>query len=840
METANQDYGYAVYGPDIRLRHAVMKIPSRLARNPDIRKIFIDIGFSELQKLNARRAEAISAGILVQQPDDFVPASIRVGDDTVRVKLRLKGDWVDHLTTDKWSFRIHTKGKAQLYGMPRFSIQHPATRGYQGEIIYHETLRQFGVLTPRYFFVDVVINGNDIGIMALEEHLSKELMERNGRKEGVIVRFDESLNWEEVLGRGGPENTDTIVFDNYLNAPLDAFQSSKVSKSENLSREFAIATGLLRGFIDGSLMASDVFDVEQLGSYLGVSEFWGAYHEVRWHNLRFYLNPLTMRLEPIAFDASLQQRNMNATITSEPIVDRMLDDPRVNAVFKSTLENLVKEVESGQLIEHLRQTEKKHLDVLQKEFVLLEPFDYEELYQRAKNITYMSSVDPKPEIYPVYVNAYLVQNEKKQYLELSNALPYPVEVQSIKWVDKSGSPTHFETEPPFDYPISLDATDLHTLPVAVLLDYRPLASRSKHHLEVKANIQGYNFSRTTTAQNSFPALDKNPMPSSSIRELLDRHPYMFLSDESITINVRPGEWQVDGNIVIPDGYGLIIPAGTTLQFERGASLVIYGVARFQGTAAAPIVLEGKSTKIDGKGEWQGLAIYNAPERSLWSYVTVRNTTGISWPLWKLTGGVTFYKSDVTINDSNFEDSRGEDALNIVHSNFTLENVSIINTASDAFDADFSTGSVLGGLYQDIGLAGGGDAIDVSGSKIMVENTRFVNINDKAVSVGERSEFIASGLDINGTGTGAASKDASNLELKSSKILNARVAGLMAYIKKTEYGPGRITASSINFGGGFEKARVQKGSYISVDGSEVQTVDIDVNEMYKTVMKKGLN
>ena len=54
--------------------------------------------------------------------------------------------------------------------MRRFSIQHPATRGYQGEVIFQETLRRLGVLTPRYFFVDVIINGDDIGIMALEEH----------------------------------------------------------------------------------------------------------------------------------------------------------------------------------------------------------------------------------------------------------------------------------------------------------------------------------------------------------------------------------------------------------------------------------------------------------------------------------------------------------------------------------------------------------------------------------------------------------------------------------------------------------------------------------------------
>ena len=246
------------------------------------------------------------------------------------------------------------------------------------------------------------------------------------------------------------------------------------------------------------------------------------------------------------------------------------------------------------------------------------------------------------------------------------------------------------------------------------------------------------------------------------------------------------------------------------------------------------MLEG----INGS-DWHGIVVLNAADTSILSHVLIRETKGMDSPGWSLTGGVTFYNSDVIVKDSIFEDSRGEDALNIVHSNFTLENVTIRKTASDAFDADFSTGSVLGGLYQDIGLAGGGDAIDISGSNITVENTRFVNIDDKSLSVGEQSPMQAPGVDINGTGTGAASKDGSNLVLKSSGIHNVHVAGLMAYIKKPEFGPGRITASTIDFGDGFEKVRAQKGSAIIIDNNIVETVDIDVKDMYKTVMKKGL-
>src|SRR5262245_54949880 len=140
---------------------------------PPVERIYVDIAFKRMQKLREKRDEAFRIGVLMNSDDDFVPASIRHGDRSIPVKLRLKGDWTDHLEGDKWSLRIHTRKDDQLFGMRRFSIQNPATRGFQGEPILLAHLRREGVVVPRYLFVDVTVNGSDIGLMALEEHFSK-------------------------------------------------------------------------------------------------------------------------------------------------------------------------------------------------------------------------------------------------------------------------------------------------------------------------------------------------------------------------------------------------------------------------------------------------------------------------------------------------------------------------------------------------------------------------------------------------------------------------------------------------------------------------------------------
>src|SRR3989344_4999686 len=77
--------------------------------NPE--EIFINIDFEDYQKIVEKRNEALELGTLITTSNDSVPASIRYNDKEVKVKLRLKGDWIDHISGDKWSFRIQVRGE---------------------------------------------------------------------------------------------------------------------------------------------------------------------------------------------------------------------------------------------------------------------------------------------------------------------------------------------------------------------------------------------------------------------------------------------------------------------------------------------------------------------------------------------------------------------------------------------------------------------------------------------------------------------------------------------------------------------------------------------------------
>ena len=134
--------------------------------------------------------------------------------------------------------------------------------------------------------------------------------------------------------------------------------------------------------------------------------------------------------------------------------------------------------------------------------------------------------------------------------------------------------------------------------------------------------------------------------------------------------------------------------------------------------------------------WKGIYVIGNKKKSILKNVEIRNTTFLQDGLLQLTGGLNFYNSEILVENTLINNSNAEDALNIINSNFKLENIKISNTNSDCFDSDFSNGMISNSNFNNCG----GDAIDFSGGKVDVYNSRFEKIYDKAVSAGESTNL----------------------------------------------------------------------------------------------------
>ena len=93
-------------------------------------ELYIDIKFKHIERLRKQRLTAMENGRLIQSEDSYVPASIRVGRKLVDVDIRLKGDHLDHLDSDRWSLRVKVNRGDHILGYRRFSLQHPKTRNF--------------------------------------------------------------------------------------------------------------------------------------------------------------------------------------------------------------------------------------------------------------------------------------------------------------------------------------------------------------------------------------------------------------------------------------------------------------------------------------------------------------------------------------------------------------------------------------------------------------------------------------------------------------------------------------------------------------------------------------
>jgi hypothetical protein len=209
-------------------------------------------------------------------------------------------------------------------------------------------------------------------------------------------------------------------------------------------------------------------------------------------------------------------------------------------------------------------------------------------------------------------------------------------------------------------------------------------------------------------------------------------------------------------------------------------------------------------------------------------VIVKGTRGIERGGWILTGGITFYESPIYLSRCRILETRAEDGINVVRTLLEFSDCEFGGSVSDAFDGDFAQGVIARCSFHDVG----GDAIDVSGSRLSVSDVALRNVGDKGISAGEASQVDVKGLVATSVGIAVASKDLSHVVLESATIEHAFIVGLAAYEKKQEYGPASIEARGIEFSDVLQKTLVQAGSWINLGNERIEGSETDTKALYE--------
>jgi len=786
--------------------------------------IHIDMKHVDLQKIEYTRQKALQN----DKDFEFVPAVIHHDNKKYKVKMRLKGDREIHFDDlDTASYRVKIKGDNTLFGMKTFSMHKPRARNHTYEWIYLRLMDYAGIMSPQYRFVNVNFNGKDLGLYALEEHYDKYLIERHRKREAPIIRLK-----EDAAGAG------------WINAAIEPYLDKKWNAPKNrpITKK---ATNLLEGYRSGDLTVSQVFDVEKLAMFFALTDLTGMHHGSVPKSLRFYYNPMTSRLEPIPFDGhfgtiSRPMLSSEMSITPGTWIYRiwpewfagLFNNPdRIDPVFIRAYVAALGKVSSTEYLDKFFEDIADELDQailstysempLKDNISSFGPapyiFDTDVFYQRSQYIKRRLSLSR--------INAYLTeQTDKQLILDISNSYrQLPVEIVSIKCGKTVLMP---ETESIYLISVNRRAEfETHRIHFPIKAEQAAAIKASEcdriyFRTPGTDNLESAEINPWTRYDHKFVSADiGRAEPNYAEFDFID------IDAKNKELHISPGKHSIKRNLILPSGFAVIAGPGTTLNLLDGALIYSHSPLQFTGTEDGPIEI----TSPDHSG--QGIAVISASGRSHLEQVKFTHLRNPNQLGWTIPGAVTFYESPVDIISVSVTNNQSEDAINIVRSPFKIRQLTVADTYSDGIDVDFSEGSI----HQSRFFNTGNDGLDFSGSTIALQDIEVLSAGDKGVSVGEASRVDARNITVRQSIVGVASKDNSVVKINHLDIKDTALA-LVAFQKKSEYGPGSIAIEQFNHDGRGKRSLIERGSMLMIDEQAFSGKEKDVEKQLSALTK----
>jgi hypothetical protein len=797
----------------IKLAASVPAIIKYKFFGPKIERLDLDVKHLEWQEILSSKDANLNSGTLTDP--NYVKAEIRFQDQVYKAKIKLKGYGLGHrLGSKRFSLMVSLSGGKTLLGFSKFSLQQPLARYFPFDYIFQRVVSDSNNLGPAKDYANIYVNGENWGIMNLEESLTKEFLEKKESKQSIVVRypnmFDENIWQYNKLTEYNSYPWYRLLESNFY---IHLYDDKKYLEDPRFRKYFSYIQE--QSVFD----RSEILDTKKMAEVFLLASIWGNWHTLLNYNLRFYFNPYTLKLDPIVTDQTwpvdIQDNAVEALNRYKlPLIfELLLQQEEFQQELRSNFDHIAErfnEIDKYSAeSEALFPVDKTHdLDFLKSNIIYLSKnldlfFNVQNFASRSilssQENKVFSVPPPNQEQAKNFIDHVYPRHFSDGYLEVYNLLPDDTKILKVF---SNGE------EIPFT-PISLKGYLSDPLPVRINLNLNGIRDNKISLLtEYQSNLRTTDIKSSIISEGTFNPLTADNYLCQSICTIKNGE-YFFNS----------GTWSIEEPIIL-DG-NVNIPPGTTLNFEENAYMIIKGSLTAVGTQDLPIKLSSINQS------WKGLYVINAFKRSLLENVQIENLNALTDGLLNLTGGVNFYNSDLTFKNSIIANIFAEDALNVVKSEFILENITITHAASDAVDSDFSEGLIVSSAFENIS----GDALDFSGSRVTISQVETNNIGDKSISAGEQSNLFIEESRLRNTAIGITSKDGSKVTVKDSTIESYDLFGVMSYVKKDFYlQKPSIELMNCIVDDGARYLR-QTGSSMTVDGKNIAESQFDVDLLY---------
>ena len=763
--------GQEVYFDDLNIR-----VKSRAGQTSISRyegsTLGIQITEPNLKKLRAKRDEAIEKGLLFASREDLVPAKVKIDDVEYNARVRLKGDLLDHLQGKFWSYRIILRKGAQWNGMSQFSIHNSKARSHVTEWLMHEIFRREGIITPPYDFVRVNSNGDDLGVYAYEQHFENELLLNNGRQVGPILRHNEEAYWANV-------QKELEDFSWVRSTEIESMNQPK-SAASNASELHLTGRSMLTDFVKGKRNADEVFDIELMAKYYALLNLSHANHAQLITNIRFYLNPFSGLLEPIAFDCFGS------------------DLPKVNKEWKALGEGMNRDGEYAELYEsgNIYAVELFKNDLFYEKFLeysylyngpsyidtLIAEYDEEinarksfiradrkysnynfswETFSKKGRYTH-DKLLPKPflSLKPFYTN----ENENEVLLQSFHYFP----LQIIGF----GNDT---MEYKLNEPLILEAFNNNLPPDECAIELEQSVRYVYYQTLGIDSLFKEKISRQTFKRGDFDIVTYD---AAKLRQ------FDFLDISEDKVSFKPGDYEVDGLIAIPDSYTVQIPSGTTIRFKGSGGIISKSPIVAQGSKAQPINFLGE------KNGMNGISIVGASTKSIFQHCNFSQLKAITQANVSTEGALVIYASEAELKSCTFQNITGRDALKLVNSKAIIEASEFKNCQGDGIDLNQSRMEMYSTQMDKIGQ----DGIEIDGGSLLANNITISNCLRFGLRAGSRSDATIYAFAVNQSENGVIASEGATVKLIGPSF-NILQNGFV--VESSEYLTSSIRASNHN-------------------------------------------
>ncbi|MCT4580637.1 MAG: CotH kinase family protein [Flavobacteriales bacterium] len=702
--------------------------------------IFISYDQEAKRFFKEATTKALKQGVLTKDLKVKQPAVIQWNRLTFNAKIRLKGDWTDHIKKDRNSFRIELQ-EGNIYKVRKFSLQFPETRGGANEAIFHEILRAEGILTTNYRFVHLVVNEVYWGIFAFEEHFDELLIENNQRIQGPILKFDEEGFWECQYWAKISQKNKCYEYPIFEASRVKAFNQKKIRKDTAQIIHFLKARSILEQWQMGAVDFNSIA-VEKFAKYYALCDLFQFYHGLQWHNQRFYYRKIDQKIEPVAYDCYSKDNHL----IGKSFLG-LFDEHYQTVYFKEQWFNY-----QLFLSEDFKEAYYYWLKVYQsKEWKLEENKIAAELKNRlAKRSVTIEAFIQQQQLSPKFFS----------YSQWKEEHPEEVRVyQEPK--DKKAFP-HVAIRARIDgKKVRLTNYDLNTLTVIgwgsktrLVKAVTPQIIEPNQTIFIDANKKF--FKLYYLGKNKDTLSSPIELPSLKLKSKVQDTVYqdgLLIENKNFTIQEH---------IIIPKGQTLTIK-NATVDFNSGGSITAYGEVK---------ILNSQLSSSDLTSN--GIAV-------VYANLSVKNSKITQFNVHENNAPLQCTHGKVILEKLMMENIQSNDGVNLNNCDFLIKELTAKHISGDAVDIDYGQGAVMYSRFKDVG----GDAIDLSGATVKIRNLKVQGCEDKGVSIGERSSVLIHSISIKKCTVGIAVKDESKLAVEAVKVAQCD-KDVDCFIKKGYY------------------------------------------------------